>query len=212
MSINDQTNAGLTLGLHVGVVLVRERVQRLLPHGTSPKSLDFKRELLGMYALLENATRSYTMLFYPAFWTPAFSDGLSSGFRTIATNPGTTMRMSDVLRLPSDRERFLIHDWERVQGEGGQEEFFAAQRDFRDLFRLLQEVRQLEFAALAAHRPSDGLSGNEAVLKTSAALVDSALKWIAGTTTRGEKSLKAIAPLVDEVTSITGKICNERLS
>lgn len=201
---------GRLIGMGLGLRLWRDQVYLNLPSSADQSSVEFNRELIGLFSLAENVAAGFVLLVYPTSATPEFRNGLAAGIRGLAINGESTIRIADVLRVPVECELFCKFHWQRIERER-REEIFNAQHQIRDAFQLVQEVRAVEFAAISGNTPMGECSASEAVQRLTGGTIRCAHLWIMGTTTISKETLMQVDRILDALLPEVSAVCENFL-
>ncbi|ACB75224.1 hypothetical protein [Opitutus terrae] len=203
-SRNDRTGYGV--GLACGLKLAESRVGEMLPTWIEQNSRQFFRAMLGVYSLVENAAASRVVVLDPKVSTPEFRLDLAAGVRNTAHWPGATIRLYDILGLRVEMEHFCKYhvDW---LNRDGAESVVGRELTFQEAFTVMQDMRSLQFAAMAANTTAEAEYLPETAQKVGGAMIRSALMWVLGTTTISEQSMAEVSQIVEVTSEIAQVSC-----
>lgn len=199
---------GKLLGGLVGMKIWERYIPEKLPSGGNQDSVKFARELIGLFNVAENTAAAFCLYAHPKYWTPKFRGDLSEGIRMFVT-ANTRICLAEVLLREPELKHFCGFYWQRIETEGKQA-VLHTQHSVRDAFVLIQEVRNLEFAAVTKADPQaySSVRAPDPIRRISAAIIECVHFWILSSPTRTEESLATADGIVDPLLVLVTDYCN----
>ena len=208
---NQRQRPGWICGVMAGLKLLEIPLEVIVPQRIERGSAEFERGLLGIYSLTENGIAAMALMRYPNKCTSEFRKDLAEGIRNTVTRPEVKITLSDVLRLRVELEHFckLNIDW---LNRDGAEAIMGTRYSFQEAFQIMQEVRALQFSAMATTPIAEMRNVPESANKFSGAMIRAAHMWVLGTTTFSDSSMAETDRIVEPICAIARATCDSFLN
>jgi len=190
-------------------IIGKRRVWEKLPSFGQKGSVQFAREVLGMFSYAENVVRMWMLKLYPEKWTPQNSREFSKYWAFTATCPYDQDRcysLEELLVRPDEKELVLDLNMHEVVAMGGKETFLAKKRDYKDCFGLIQEARNIEVGMLAKKYEPFATFKKEGDYNVSMAFTECYISWCYGSLKTGV-NVEDHLTVMKEILEVSVEIC-----